>query len=117
MLTSVKRKQHVLVDPALTSTPNQPKSSYAINWELCVLCQTATDDALQCPARSSKPPVGSGYISLAENLNQFKDLGSVPMDLDHQILDEGTGIQEILMKYSAKFHKTCRLKFNKKALE
>ena len=111
MLTSVKRKQHVLVDPALTSTPNQTKPSYAINWELCVLCQTATDDALQCPARSSKAPVGSGYISLAENL------GSVPMDLDLQILDEGTGIQEILMKYSAKFHKTCRLKFNKKALE
>ena len=63
--------------------------------ELCV--QTETDETLQCPARSSNLPDGSGYMSLAENLNQFKDLGIVPMDLDVEKLDEGIGIQETLM--------------------
>ena len=65
------------------------------------------------PTRSSKLPVGSDYMSLAENLNQFKDLGIVPMDLDVEKLNQGIGIQKTLMIHSAKWHKTCSLKFNK----
>ena len=98
-------------------TPKQPKPTSAINWELCVLCQTETDETLQFPARSPKLPVGSGYMSLAENLNQFKDLGIVPMDLDVEKLDKGIDIQETLMIHSAKWHKTCSFKFNKQALQ
>ena len=86
---SITMKRHALVNPALSSTPKQPKATSAINWELCVLCQTETDETLQCLARSSKLPVGSGYMSPAENLNQFKDLGIIPMDLDVEKLDEG----------------------------
>ena len=63
---------------------------------MCFL-SNRNDETLQCPAKSSKLSVGSGYMSLAENLNQFKDLGIVPMDLDVEKLDEGIGIQEILM--------------------
>ena len=107
---SITIKRHALVNPALSSTPKQPKTTSAINWELCVLCQTETDETLQCPARSSKLPVGSAYMSLAENLNQFKDLGIVPMNLDVEKLDEEIGIQETLMIHSAKWHKTCCLK-------
>ena len=116
-LMSITMKQHALVNPALSSTSKQPKATSAINWKLCVLCQTETDETLQCPARSSKLPVGSGYMLLAENLNQFKDLGIVPMDLDVEKLDKGIGIQETLMIHSAKWHKTCSLKFNKQALQ
>ena len=102
---SITMKRHVLVNPALSSTPKQPKPTSAINWELCVFCQTETDEtSLQCPAKSSKLPVGSGYMSLAENLNQFKDLGIVPMDLDEEKLDEGIGIQETLIIHSTKWH-------------
>ena len=89
---SITMKRHALVHPALSSTPKQPKATSAINWELCVLCHTETDETLQCPARSSKLPVGSGYMLLAENLNQFKNRGIVPMDLDVEKLDEGIGI-------------------------
>ena len=113
----ITMKRRALVNPALSSTPKQLKSTFAINWELCVLCQTETDETLQCPARSSKLPVGSGYMPLAENLNQFKDLGIVPMDLDVEKLDEGIGIQETLMIHRAKWHKTSTLKFNKQALQ
>ena len=110
-------KRHALVNPALSSTPKQPKPSSAINWELCVLCQTATNEILQCPARSSKLSVGSGYMSLAENLNQFKDLSILPKDLDVEKLDEGISIQETLMIRGIKWHKTRSLKFNKKAIQ
>ena len=65
---SIMIKQHALVNPALSFTPKHPKPTTAINWELCVLCRTETDETLQCTARSSKLPVGSGYMSLAENL-------------------------------------------------
>ena len=109
-------KRHALVNPALSSTPKQPKATSALNWEQCVLCQTETDETLQCPARSLKLPVGSGCMSLAENLNQFKDLGIVPINLDVEKVDEGIGIQETLMIHNAKWHKTCSLKFNKQAL-
>ena len=68
LLMSFTMKWHALVNPALSSIPKQPKVTSAINWELCVLCQTETDETLQCLARSSKFPVGSGYISLVENL-------------------------------------------------
>ena len=114
---SITMKGHALVNPALSSTPKQPKPTSAINWLQCVLFQTETDETLQCPARYSKLPVGSGYTSLAENLNQFKDLGIAPMDLDVEKLNEGIGIQETLMIHSAKWHKTRNLKFNKQVLQ
>ena len=69
LLMSITMKRHALVDPALSSTSKQPKPSSAINWEPCVLCQIETDESLQFPARSSKLPFGSSYMSLAENLN------------------------------------------------
>ena len=115
--TSITMKRHALVNPALSSTTKQPKPSFAINWELCVLCETETGEALQCPTRSSKLSVGIGNMSPAENLKQFKDLGIVPMDLDVEKLNKGIGIQETLMIHSAVWHKTCSLKFNKQALQ
>ena len=114
---SITIKRHAVVNPALSSTLKQPKPTSALNRELCVFCQTETNEALQCPARSSKLPVGSGYMSLADNLSQFKDLGIIPLDLDVEKLDKGIGIQETLMIHSAKWHKTCSLKFNKQALQ
>ena len=63
---SIKMKRHALVNLALSSTPKHSKATSAINWKLRVLCQTETDETLQCLARSSKLPVGSGYMSLAE---------------------------------------------------
>ena len=39
------------------------------------------------------------------------------MDLDVEKLDKGIDIQETLMIHSAKWQKTCSLKFNKQALQ
>ena len=42
----IMMKRHALVNPALSSTPKQRKATSAINWELCVHCQTETDETL-----------------------------------------------------------------------
>ena len=42
----VTMKRPALVNPALSSTPKQPKPTSAIDWKLCVLCQTEIDESL-----------------------------------------------------------------------
>ena len=72
---------------------------------------------LVCPARSTKPPIGSGYKSLASHLLQFQAHGHMPMNIDIRTLDDGDGIEATLMRHHASWHKTCRLKFNQTKLE
>ena len=58
---------------------------------------------MQCPLRSTKQSVGSGYASLEED------------NLDR--LDDGNGIEVTLKAHKAGWHKMCRLWFNKKAFD
>ena len=58
---------------------------------------------MQCPLRSTKQSVGSGYASLEED------------NLDR--LDDGNGIEVTLKAHKAGWHKKCRLWFNKKAFD
>ncbi len=104
----MSKRQHV-------GTP-APKKVCTINWAICVLCQLVKGEALQCPARSSKAPIGSGYASLAQLL-QFKAHGHVPMDLDIERLDEDDGMEATMRKHNASWHKTCWLRFNQTQLD
>ena len=65
---------------ATTPAPKQPCNT---NWGICVLCQEVTREALQCPARSTKVPIGSGYISLARHLIEFRAHGHMPNEHYH----------------------------------
>ena len=108
-------KRHLLVDVS-TSPPKQAKQGDPIDWEICVLCQSDNGDVLQCPAKSTKAPIGSGYTSLAEHLIKFHELGQMPVELDINRLDEGNGIEATLIAHRAKWHKSCRLKLNQTKL-
>lgn len=92
------------------------KSLYHKLGPLC-FCQRNTKTALECPARSSKPPIGIGYVSLANQLLQFDSHGQLPFEIDIERLDDGEGIEATLMKHCACWHKTCRLKFNQTKLD
>ena len=107
-------KRHSLVD---ASTPMPFKKPCITDWKLCVLCQKDTKAGLECPARSSKAPVGSGYKSLAEHLIQFQMHGCMPLDLDIKRLDDGDGIEATMMNHHACWHKACRVKFSQTKLE
>ena len=83
-------KRHLLVDVS-TSPLKQAKQGDPINWEICVLYQSDNGDVLQCPAKSTKAAIGSGYKSLAEHLIKFHELGQMSVELDINRLDEGNG--------------------------
>ena len=110
-------KHHILIDPSKPMTPKRCKPPPSINWDICVLCKEVTNDALQCPFKSTKQPIGSGYASLAEDLLQFQTLQHMPMDFNLDELDDGNGIEYTLKANKAVWHKKWRLKFNKKAFE
>ena len=83
-------KRHSLVD---VSTPLPCKKPCVTDWNLCVLCQKDTKTGLECPARSHKAPIGSGYKSLSEHLAQFQMHGCMPLEIDIKRLDDGDGIE------------------------
>ena len=81
-----------------------------INWKLCCLCQEEKDDRLQCMI--SAKGLKCGYDYLATNLLKFQNLNSLPMNVNLDKLDEGSGIAETLQSHSAMYHKSCYLKYS-----
>jgi len=65
------------------------KDTQLTDWYRCIICQTVTDENLQCPAESKRTDGGAGYISFSENLAHFRELDSIPVTaaLDIQQLD------------------------------
>ena len=82
------------------------------DWKLCLICQEHTPEALRCPLQSKEAGYGSGYTSLVEHLIQFNDLGQLPSTLPFGRLDEGHGIEAVMVENKARDHQTCRLKYN-----
>ena len=54
--------------------------------------------------------MGSSYSSLADNLIKFHELGELPFRSER--LDEGNGIEVTMMNNNARYHQSCRLRYN-----
>ena len=80
------------------------------NWNFCAFCEQETEEKLVCPLNSTRKKYGSGYKSLADNLQQFREIGELPIQASLSSLDEGNGIEVTLKRHKAKWHKSC---FNK----
>ena len=80
------------------------------NWNFCALCEQETEEKLACPLNSTRKNYGSGYKSLADNLQQFREIGELPIHSSLSSLDEENGIEVTLKRHEAKWHKSC---FNK----
>ena len=80
------------------------------NRNFCALCEKATEKKLVCPLNSTRKNYGLGYKSLADNLQQFCEIGELPIQASMSSLDEGNGIEETLKRHEANWHKSC---FNK----
>lgn len=85
--------------------PYHTKQPCTTDFELCALCQEETGAAFQCPAKSSKAPIGNGYKSLPGHLVQFQEVGHMPMDMDTDRLDDGYGMDTTMMTQLAGWHK------------
>ena len=108
-------KVYKVVDPSEPGTSDIECSP--IDWNKCVLCQTNTSESLSCPADSKRDTKGTSYKTTAENLLAFEKLGCLPRTINLSRLDEGEGIEASFQHHKAKWHDTCRLKFNKTKLQ
>ena len=63
-----------------------------------------------CPLNSTTKNYGSGYKGLADNLQQFREIGELPIQASLSSLDEGNGIEVAVKRHEAKWRKSC---FNK----
>ena len=84
-----------------------------MNWNFCDLCEQETEEKLVCSLNSKRKNYGSGYKSFADNLQQFREIGELPIQASFSSLDEGNGTEETLKRHEAKWHKSC---FNSAAL-
>jgi hypothetical protein len=53
-----------------------------------------------------------GYQMLAKHIPVFNDVNVLSIPMDIQRLDDGTGIDATLIGNNAKYHNSCRIKFN-----
>ena len=89
-----------------------------MNWGLCIICQQRGQEInLQCPANSKRKDCGAGYASFVANLIIFQDLSIMPVNLNIDQLDDGSGIGETLFKNKASWHKSCREMFSNTKLQ
>ena len=89
----------------------------SIDWKLYVLCQKRKEESLQCPANSKRTDLGAGYKSLAENLLLFNELRMVPFAVNLEQLNDGSGVENTLLKNKASWHKLCKDKVNSTKLK
>ncbi|CAG2188727.1 unnamed protein product [Mytilus edulis] len=111
----MSNKSFQLIDTFDEQVPTSSKiggHDQNVDWFKCIFCQTDSLDTLQCPASARQNDTSAGYKTLSENLEQFNEINSLPSWLDLNKLNDGSGIQNTLIKSNAKWHKKCRLKFN-----
>ena len=107
---STKQCQFVTANGVGSS--NKVSAGQSTDWSQCIFCQETTNENLACPAESKRKDVGAGYFTVADNVKKFEDLGSLPIALDISRLDEGNGIGATLLERAAKWHLSCKVKFN-----
>ncbi len=108
----MSNKQWQLVTPYGACSSNEGDATETTDWSQCIFCQDSTSEKLSCPAESKRKDVGAGYFTIADNIKRFEELGSLPMRMDTARLDEGNGIGDTLLARSAKWHLSCKVKFN-----
>ena len=89
-----------------------------MDWDLCVTCQSFnTGEPLQCPALSKRKDVGASYSSFATNLEEFRKINAVPLNINTEVLNQVQGVEQTLNDKKAKWHKTCRNCFSNEKLD
>ncbi len=87
-------------------------------WSKCALCQEDTSEMLRTPEDcSSGYDLGAGYKTTAANLIGSNQIGCLPATMKMSRLDEGKGIEATFRQHKAKWHDSCRLKFNRTSTE
>ena len=95
-------QQPEIITPDLF-TPTKPAKT---NWDICALCQKNTKEKLM-----NNGPVG--YKSLSSSIQEFSKVSKIlPLNIDIQRLNNGSGIENTLASNQAKWHKSCNMLFS-----
>ena len=87
--------------------PARFEESKDIDWKLCILCRTESNENLVCPANSKSKDVGAGYELLGLSLSQPEQLDVKPFDIEFCELDNGESIASTFSIDQACWHKSC----------
>ena len=100
-----------------SSSSSKAKNFTETNYELCALCQKEIDDVKMNPSERKGLNRASGYATLARNIPEFNKIGKMPLDLDIDRINDGSGIENTLQKNKAFYHKSCHKQFCNMKLE
>ena len=70
-----------------------------------------------CPAEFRQNTLGAGYKTISDLLVGFSSIGCLPRTMDLSHLDDGERIEATLQQHKAKWHDSCRLRYNKTQLQ
>jgi len=110
-------KSFKLIEPGHTEASQSASAQPATvtDWTLCFICQETTTESLTNLSQNRRKDKGSIYSTLIEHLNRFNELGLLPKSFLLDLLDEGSGAEAALNTNNARYHKTCRLRYNDQA--
>lgn len=94
------------------SLENKNDKNGSIDWSMCILCQENKSENLQCPANSRRADFGAGYRRMAENMEGFFEINSMPFNIQEHQLNDGSGLYNSFMKNKASWHISCKDKVN-----
>jgi len=98
------------------SVENTSVNRTITNWALCCLCQQEAGKDLRCPY--SKECYYTAYDSLEADLKNFVDNDlPIPLGVNLECLDDGSGIANTLKTNKATYHNGCRSLFRSGALQ
>ena len=88
-----------------------------VDWTKCFICENDTKEKLQCSQNAITANAKQSYENLAKSILDFKSIGNAPINVQVEKLSCGKTLSQSLYDNSAKFHKTCKKKFDKDKLE
>ena len=98
----------------VTCTSISEEADDITNWDLCVICQSTTNEKLICPHESNNRNKDIGYLGLINDLLKFDELHLLPQTLKlNRLRVDGKVLVESLIVHNANYHKTCRNKYDK----
>ncbi|KAG0723495.1 hypothetical protein GWK47_042631 [Chionoecetes opilio] len=107
-LSLVVQKQLRLPPPSQQQRQTGHYASYA---------KKRNDKSLTSPFQNTQQDKEISYSILTGHLRRFNELGLLPNSFLLSRLDEGSGVEAALSANNARYHKTCRLRYNKTKLD
>ena len=88
------------------------------NFDLCIICQKKSTEKCIDPSLNNDPKVlGQGFSSFAMQLKEFHQIGALKCPrLQKMTVDHGDNLDTHMRLMAVKWHKTCKLKYNKSRL-